>query len=184
MENFDKQKEEGILFAEIAEEINAMRDADQEMRKRALDNNGVIESEEDDTLDQRNTERMKEIIDQIGWPTVSKVGKKASTNAWLLVQHADHDVEFQKLCLSLMKEQIEGEVDQKDIAYLEDRVRVNTGQPQIYGTQFRWEGGNKPIQDIEDIENVDERRRVVGLNTLAENLGEIYENYKIEKPDS
>lgn len=171
-------KPESIQYSEIAAEITAMYNADQDMRIKAEKDDSVW----DETMDPRNTARMKEIVKQIGWPTISKVGEKASGDAWLLVQHADRDVEFQKYCLGLMKAEPTGEVDLGDIAYLEDRVRMNSGQPQLYGTQFRWKG-NKSIQNIEDPEHVEERRKEMGLDTLAENLEEMYQKYKIPKPE-
>jgi hypothetical protein len=171
-------KPESIKYPEIAAEITAMYDADQDMRIKAEEDDSIW----DETMDPRNTARMKEIVEDIGWPTISKVGEKVSGDAWLLVQHADRNVDFQKHCLELMKAEQAGEVALHDIAYLEDRVRVNSGQPQLYGTQFRWEG-SKPIQNIEDPEHIEERRKEMGLNTLAENLEDMYETYKMPKPD-
>lgn len=175
----EPNKPESIQYPEIATEITAMYNADQDMRLKAEDDNSIW----DEKMDPRNTARMKEIVEKIGWPTISKVGKKASGDAWLLVQHADRDVEFQKHCLELMKQEFASEVDLKNIAYLEDRVRVNSGKPQLYGTQFRWTTDNKPIQDIEDPESVDQRRAEMGLKTLAEGIEEMYQKYKIEKPN-
>ena len=163
-------------FELFAQEIRTMLEKDQDMRKRALENNGVIESEEDDKIDAQNTERMKEIIRQIGWPTISKVGKEVSDMAELLVRHADHDVEFQKQCLQLMKE-AKGDVDQINLAFLEDRVRVNEGRLQLYGTQFFGEGENYGPRPIEDQDHVDERRKAVGMESLAEYTKILKEKY-------
>ena len=168
-------------YGAIASEIVAMVAKDQEMRKRALENEGVIETEEDEKLDQQNTARIKEIIDQMGWPTISKVGKEISEGAWLLVQHADHDVEFQKRCLQLMKEAPEGDVSKIDIAYLEDRVRVNEGKPQLYGTQFYGEGEDYRPRPIENPEKVDERRQELGLESMEEYKKSLLEKYN-QKP--
>lgn len=165
-----------IPYPEIATEITAMYNADQDMRLKSEEDDSVW----DEKMDPRNTARMKEIVEQIGWPTISKVGEKASGDAWLLVQHADKEIEFQRHCLGLMKQEKAGEVALHDVAYLEDRIRVHSGQPQIYGTQFQWEG-NVPKQDIEDRENVDQRRAEMGLPTLAKNIEEMYQKYKIKK---
>jgi hypothetical protein len=169
-----------IIFPEIAKEIDAMAEADQNMRKRVKDEPGFW----DNSVDKKNTERMKEIVSEIGWPTISKVGGKSSLNAWVIVQHADHDIEFQKYCLSLMGKEVQEEVSQKNIAYLEDRVRVHSGQPQIYGTQFKLIDGKFIPDEIEDPEHVDERRKKMGLTTMAEYTQFMYENYKVKKPDS
>jgi Family of unknown function (DUF6624) len=139
----------------IADEIIKMSEVDQQMRK----------SEQwDASIDVENTQRMKEIVEQMGWPTRAKVGGHASEMAWLLVQHADHDRSFQRKCLDLMKAQAAGEVLPGNIAYLEDRVRVGEGRPQVYGSQFYVdEAGNFGPRPIEDPDHVDERRQAVLL---------------------
>jgi hypothetical protein len=178
MENFESKQE--IPFLEIAQEITAMCDADQAMRLRAEENDNIIELEEDDNLDKVNTERMKEIVAQIGWPGASKVGKEAAHDAWVLVQHSDHDVEFQTLCLSLMNELPEDEVEPRDLAHFTDRVRLNSGKPQLYGTQFNQINKQHIPKDIEDPENVDERRKSMGLDTLAENIERMNKKYPLK----
>ena len=174
MEEFKSQEQ--IKFPEIAQEIIGMTEVDQDMREKEINEPDFL----DDTIDKKNTEGMKEIVEEIGWPSVSKVGKKASIDAWLLVQHADHDVDFQSYCLSLMNELPAGEVRAEDIALLTDRVRVNSGQPQVYGTQFREMDGKHVPKDIEGIENVNERRKAIGLDTLEENIERMYKKYPVK----
>jgi len=174
MEEFKSQEQIG--FPEIAQEINEMAAADQDMREKEINEPDFW----DDSVDKKNTEGMKKIIGEIGWPSVSKVGKEASIDAWLLVQHADHDVDFQSYCLSLINELPVGEARAEDIALLTDRVRVNSGQPQVYGTQFRQMDGKHVPKDIEDIENVNERRKAVGLDSLEENIERMYKKYPLK----
>lgn len=166
-----------VQYPEIASEIEAMTTVDQDMRERSQ-----TEDYWDESVDATHTSRMKEIVAQTGWPTVSKVGKDPSENAWLLVQHADHDVAFQERCLAFMKQEKPGEVNPRNIAMLEDRIRVNKNQPQIYGTQFRdVDGKHKPLP-IENEESVDERREQVGLGTLEEGVAGMYKKYGAPKP--
>lgn len=128
-------------------------------------------------IDRSNTKRLKRIVAHIGWPTKSKVGMRASHMAWLLVQHADHDVEFQEHSLELMKAAPSGEVTCRDIAYLVDRVRINRGLPQLYGTQFICDdhGPTAPLP-IEAHIHLDKRRRAMGL--------EPFEDYRTHMLDS
>lgn len=171
--------QEQIPHSHITEEIMRMYEEDQQMREKNLSNDEYW----DKAVDKRNTNQLKEIIGEVGWPTVSKVGPEAMRASWLLVQHADHDTEFQKKCLELMKQQEEGEVDKANIAYLEDRVRINEGRPQLYGTQFHDdENGNYGPRPIEDFERVDERRREMGMDTLEEYRKRLQEKYKSPKP--
>lgn len=166
------EPEAAIQFPAIASEINAMAMTDQNMRQRAL-----AENVWDETVDASNTARIKEIVYEIGWPTISRVGREASSNAWLLVQHADRDVAFQSACLALMKQEPPAEVSPQNIAMLEDRVRVNSSQPQIYGTQFDEVDGAYVPRPMEDMERVDERRKLMGLGSLEEGMAQMHAKY-------
>ncbi|ANM32317.1 hypothetical protein ABI59_16950 [Acidobacteria bacterium Mor1] len=120
-----------------------------------------------DAVDQANTARIRRIVEEHGWPTVAMVGSDGARAAWLLVQHADHELEFQQHSLELMASHAENDqADRIDVAYLTDRVRVNEGRPQLYGTQFYWADDKRVPQPIEDPDNVDERRKGLGMRTL------------------
>ena len=137
-------------FQLLADELVQMAQEDQ----RAIKNG--LKKAEIEPLFKRNAERLKAIVSEIGWPSIPKVGRQASMWAWLLVQHADHDLEFQKQCLKMMKHLPEGEIQKKHIAYLDDRVRVNECRPQLYGTQFYMdEAGVFGPRPIEDPDNLD-----------------------------
>lgn len=120
-------------------------------------------------VDRRNTKRMKQIIAKHGWPSRSMVANDGARAAWLLVQHADHDAAYQRKCLTLMKAvAADAHENRQDIAYLTDRVLVNEGKPQVYGTQFHVSGGMQQPRPIRDAEDVDKRRESMGLSTLKE----------------
>ena len=112
---------------------------------------------------------MKAIVSAFGWPLKRMVGSDGARAAWLLVQHADHDVEFQHKCLELMKpHEGTGEANPGDIAYLTDRVLVNEGEMQVYGTQFHEVDGVRQPWPIRNPEQVDVRRNAKGLKTLKD----------------
>ena len=72
-----------------------------------------------------------------------------------------------------VKDANDGDVDPGDIEYLEDRLLIMEGKPQLYGTQFYTiDGVTKPFP-IEDPDHVDERRTHAGLDTYAENVTRI-----------
>ena len=157
----------------LRRELSEMVRVDQEMRQILMAKGQAIDEAELEkcvTIDRRNTARMKEVVQAHGWPGKTLVGADGAHAAWLLVQHADFDVEFQARCLLLLEAAVKrGEAAAVDAAYLVDRVRVNQNKPQVYGTQFRLkDDGTYEPQPIEDPQRVDERRRSVGLVTLAE----------------
>jgi hypothetical protein len=119
-------------------------------------------------LDAENTAWLKTILSAHGWPGFDLVGADGASAAWLLAQHADADRAFQAHCLELMRAAVdEGQADAKLLAYLTDRLRVANRQPQVYGTQMRiLENGDLEPFEIEDAEDVDERRAAVGLEFL------------------
>lgn len=162
----------------LREELLAMVEADQQIRQgfgAQMDPEKVARMQ---AVDTKHTARMKEIIAQHGWPGRSLAGEDGAHAAWLLVQHADPS--FMAQCLPLMEHATSiGEASAKDCAYLLDRVRMNQGKPQVYGTQFTsGADGQLVLYPIEDAEHVDERRRAVGLPTMAEYERKIREVYK------
>jgi len=125
----------------------------------------------------KNTEEMRSIIKEYGWPGISLVGKKGAEAVWLLVQHSDRDLNFQKKCLALMREAVKKkEASKVNLAYLTDRVLVNSGKKQIYGTQiYKNKEGQFLPRPIYDKKELDKRRKSFGLPPLKEYIEKIKE---------
>ena len=160
-----------VAQPELRDELFAMFTADQDARdlvvQRAFKDEKSLAQMK--ALDARHTVRLKEIVAAHGWPGASLVGEKAAHAAWLLVQHADADPKFQRRCLELMQGLPAGEVSPKDVAYLTDRVLLAEGKPQRYGTQFLKDATGKWVpKPLEDPDHVDERRKSVGLGSIAD----------------
>ncbi|MDP9081429.1 MAG: hypothetical protein M3O71_28800 [Bacteroidota bacterium] len=121
-----------------------------------------------------NTRIIKGIFEKYGFLSYKMVGKEASNSFWLMVQHADNDLPFQEAVLKKMKLQVDQKnADGANFAYLADRVNINSGRPQIYGTQLSRakDANGRPIpKDIIDPENVNKRRQEVGLEPLEKYL--------------
>ncbi len=114
-------------------------------------------------VDHAHRLKIKDIIKTHGYPTSTTIGKRAMEKFWLLIQHQDFDLELQKACLEHC------DFSSKNKAYLTDRVRINEGKKQIYGTQFyRKKDGSMAHRPIQDPKNVDARRKKVGLQSLEE----------------
>ncbi len=67
---------------------------------------------------------------------------------------------------NVLKEKTSEQVDAKDLAYMEDKVRVSKGEKQLYGTQYKVENNQVIFLPIENTEEVGERRQSVGLEPL------------------
>jgi hypothetical protein len=113
---------------------------------------------------------IKQILKQNGFPGYNLIGKECSGHYFLLVQHSDFDVAFQKKALKLMKKQVDkNNASGQSYAYLIDRISLNTGKAQIYGTQVIM-GRDTKIKPCIDIDNLDKRRKSVGLIPIKEYL--------------
>lgn len=122
-------------------------------------------------LHRRHNDRLREILAEHGWPGRSLVGEDGAAAAWLVLQHAILAPDLMREALPLVERAARtGELERKYLALLVDRVRTLEGRPQLYGTQHDWDReGRMSPRPIEDPERVDERRRAVGLEPLAEN---------------
>ncbi|MGP3958329.1 DUF6624 domain-containing protein [Nonomuraea sp. 3N208] len=119
-------------------------------------------------LDEGNTAWLYSVVATRGWPLVSQVGERAARAAWLLAQHAT-SLEAQRFFREVLADAVErDEASPRDLAYLEDRVRVRSGRPQLYGTQFHDGVDGLEPMPIEEPELLDERRAAVGLEPFAE----------------
>ena len=121
-------------------------------------------------LDAENLRTFKALLDRWGWFNRSVWGDNADSDAWLLVQHVDEDLSFQKHVLTLLEPLVQtGGTDPSNFALLYDRVAVNGRRLQRFGTQGYCVGPGKwAPRPIEDTEHVDERRKAVGLPPLAD----------------
>ncbi|KKR74109.1 MAG: hypothetical protein UU18_C0034G0005 [Parcubacteria group bacterium GW2011_GWB2_40_8] len=157
-----------------------MIERDQKMRKLFMKKRSNWNA----NVDMKNTEKLKKIINKYGWPGKSLVGEKAADAAWLIAQHADHDVKFQEKCLCLIKKAVKiGEASKKNLAYLIDRMLVKNRKKQIYGTQFRYESEQNLLKPylIRDKKNLARRRKNAGLESFTVNMKRLRLNVGLNK---
>ncbi|MFJ6383183.1 DUF6624 domain-containing protein [Kitasatospora sp. NPDC092039] len=121
-------------------------------------------------LTARHGDRLAEIMAAHGWPTGRTVGPEAARAAWLVAQHADRQLDVQRRAAELMGEAVaRGEASARDLAFLQDRLAVNEGREQRYGTQIGAVADGRPVPwPCEEPERLDERRAAVGIEPFDE----------------
>jgi hypothetical protein len=100
---------------------------------------------------------------QSPWPTRSVVGAAGVRATWRLVQR---DTALQRTALHRMMEAGPEESLAAGVAVLDDRVRMQSGRKQLYGTQLRRVGATLVAGITEDSAHVDMRRDAAGLPPL------------------
>lgn len=159
----------------VGAHLNVLASADQQIRQEwdLLEQDSKTTVAQRDALQQRwrtidseNLKRFKEIIAACGWPKTNK----DSHSAWLLVQHADSDLAFQRLARALLETSVRaGVAAPRDLAYLADRIAANEHRPQEYGTQFTQPDRCHLVLDpVDDRALVNQRRLAIGLQSLEE----------------
>jgi hypothetical protein len=115
-------------------------------------------------------DRLWDILDDYeAWPGWSLVGRDGSEAAWLIAQWAIDDMGLQRRCLEMLELAVAcNDADPVHLAYLADRVRMNDGRDQLYGSQFVLDAhGDLEPWPVDDIDAVDARRARLGLPPLA-----------------
>src|SRR5687768_16132948 len=57
-----------------------------------------------EAVHRENAARLRDIPQDVGWPSESLVGAEAAEAAWRIAQHAIGEPDFQRLCLRLLLE--------------------------------------------------------------------------------
>ncbi|SKA41154.1 hypothetical protein SAMN04488128_105347 [Chitinophaga eiseniae] len=140
-----------------------------------------------DSVYTTHQKRIAVIFRQYGFPGIDMVGKDGSNHFWLLVQHSDKFPEFQTKVLKAMEKEVKKQNANPDnYAYLYDRVQVNAGKKQRFGTQVSYlantTGRAFPKIGLIDSANVDKIRKEYSLSSLKDYLNNMTEmHYEMNK---
>jgi hypothetical protein len=155
----------------LCTELLRMRSEDLTVRQELLDSGqlGGVYVPRMEAIHINNAARLRELIDQHGWPAEDIAGKDGAEAAWLIAQHAVGEPDFQRQVLRLVTEcATAGRIPAWHVAYLEDRIAMYEGRPQRYGSQWfddPRDGRTRPWK-LSDPERVNEFRASVGLPKL------------------
>ncbi|WP_353197415.1 DUF6624 domain-containing protein, partial [Parapedobacter defluvii] len=137
-------------------------------------------------IDSVNRIKINRILSDYGWLPQSKVGEKAASAIFFVVQHGGKEM-IQENLPTLQKLASENEAKTTHAAMMEDRLLTHEGKKQIYGTQALGDStGASYVWPIKDPHRVNELRKAAGFELTveenAERLDAIY-NPKQELPE-
>jgi len=139
-------------------------DSSKQILRRALDRDqnvrkGIIGNIQE--TDKVNRDTIVSLLDNCNWPN----SKEDIESIWYVIQHGGtgkmsyYYPKFKDMVkLDLLEDSL--------MAKMEDRMLMFNGYPQIYGTQFTDEP--RTFHEIKDIQNVNERRKKVGLCSIEQ----------------
>lgn len=180
-------------YALLQKELQEIYDIDQKIRNinwdsinadPALQNAFALKMQKTDSS---NQSRILPILEQYGWLPKSKIGEKASSAIYLVIQHSNLET-IEKYLPQMEKLARKGEANARSAAIMRDRLLMFQGKKQLYGTQAsNWvrDDGSMVIWPIANVKEVNKLRMKVGFNTTVEEnakrLGAVY-NPKEELP--
>ncbi|MBW3546478.1 MAG: hypothetical protein KY428_12925, partial [Bacteroidetes bacterium] len=114
-------------------------------RKKYIQNGGyfsapsifpVLAMEEENHRE--NQTRLLELLEKYGWPTASSVTEYAAAGAALIINHSTYEIRSKYF--PLLEEAFrKGEAQPLRYAKMRDRLLVEEGKEQLYGTQIKFE---------------------------------------------
>ncbi|HYX30731.1 MAG TPA: VWA domain-containing protein [Pyrinomonadaceae bacterium] len=108
------------------------------------------------------------MVKQYGWPTRDLVGEEAEHSAFFLLRN-DATPDLQRDLLPIIIAAVKmGEISKSSFATYIDRLRINAGLKQLFGTQATIKNGFLVMYPITDEAHVDARRKQYELAPLKE----------------
>ncbi len=121
------------------------------------------------TVDPDNTAWLTRLVQEIGWIDVERFGKEAAGAAFLIVQHSG-DLPLMIAALPMIERDVRQHgLSGENYALLFDRLQVNLGRRQRYGSQLGSdEQGRLVVIALEDRDHVDALRKGLGMGPLKQ----------------
>lgn len=157
--------------AALQRELAERRVRDQAVRTGFSGSPTPAQIEEMGRVDEENTAWLAERIAAIGWIDVTRFGADAAGAAFLIVQHSG-DLPLMMAALPAIERDVrEHGLDGQNYALLWDRLQVNLGRKQRYGSQLGIDAnGRHVVVAIEERDGVDARRKELRMTPLKQYL--------------
>ncbi|WP_281616185.1 DUF6624 domain-containing protein [Flammeovirga sp. SubArs3] len=175
----DTTSEKPINYSEIKILLDSIREVDQSNRKdfekvyKKYDQESeVFQSAVKKMMysDSLNTILVSELLDKYGWIGKDKIGETANSTLFLVIQHSSKEIRLKYI--PLLREAVKNKKAKKrQLALMEDRLNLEYGKPQVYGSQVSLNHkGKNYVFPIDDPETVNERRAEMGLEPIEDYL--------------
>lgn len=118
-----------------------------------------------------NEKKIIAILTEHGWPGKEVIGENGNLTICNVLQHSDNETRLKYI--PMMREAVKmNKLEPRLLARAEDRLATDRGDLQIYGGQIKYYPETKTfdVWPIIDPENVDKRRKEIGLEPIAEFL--------------
>jgi len=168
------------LNIELRDELLKLKKKDQERLNKSIAENRKTDALMDRIRASRdnNAARLCTILKQYGWPTSSLVGKDGVDAAFHLLRESVPQLKIDLLQVIIAVARM-GEISRPTFASYIDRLRLDAGLKQVFGTQATPIDGFLVLFPIEAEAQVDMRRKQFELPPLADFLRFLEAKYRL-----
>ncbi len=160
---------------QIQDELAVRLDKDQAVRKKLMGAGPANPPTQADyaemmKTDIDNTAYVKKLVTELGWIDAGRFGFITSNAAFLIIQHSG-DLPLMLAALPEIEKDVKTNKGLgQAYALLYDRTQLMLGKPQRYGSQVGQVDGKMAVLPLEDRKKVDEYRKSMGMEPLADYL--------------
>ena len=130
--------------------------------------------------DSINLVKVEILLNKYGWLGADVLGEQGNKTLFYVIQHSD--LETRLKYLPMMRDAVKkGNAKGKHFVLLEDRVAMEQGNRQIYGSQIVIDGDRFYVHPIIEPEKVNERRSLVGLPPIEDYVKNFGITWNVEK---
>lgn len=148
--------------------LQRVYERDQEMRI----NSGQV----DPAIDHENLEIVVSFLEKCGMPTLEDVNEVQVAAIWAVLQHSSN--KWRNKYFPVLEEAADrGDLRKEHLALMKDRILVNEGKPQIYGSQM----ANGALEPLFEPEYVNQRRAEMGMEPIEDYLARFGIDFNIEQ---
>jgi hypothetical protein len=154
-----------------------------EILKYGLNSDAVVSLKQDiKSDDSMDLQTVKKIIQKYGWLGYDEIGNDCNLIMFNTIQKAD--LQTQITYFPIVKAAVQNKKAHKvHEVYLQDRIYLNQGRHQIYGSQVLLDPETEKyfVLPLDEPENVDKRRAEVGLQPMVDYISKWDLKWDVEK---
>jgi hypothetical protein len=186
-----KENDDQMLDKPLGNSLKEIYFKDVSLRKQAkeIERKFGFQSDTVKTLWKKITEndsttliKVKLILDSRGWLGSDVIGVLSNRTLFLSIQHSN--LKTQEKYLPMLRYAVQiGDANPANYAYLIDRIAIEQGKKQIYGTQLSRDkkSGEVYILPLEDPDKVNLRRKEIGLGSIEDYISPLGITWNLNK---
>lgn len=149
-----------INCANKVELLQDVFESDQRVRTQEVPFKEIVE------VNHENLEIVVSLLENCGMPSMNEVSNQQLGAVWLVLQHSIYPEYTKKYFPDIEKAVNNGDLKKEQYALMKDKILMNEGKPQIYGSQIK----SGKLYKLIEPEKVNSRRKEMDMEPIEDYL--------------